>query len=245
MAVAAAPRVVLLEDTFVFDASLPLSVYVKNRMWNWIYLFSTVGLCIVGCGKTAGVPAKVGQAQQRDEQTKAAVPTAPSNAQRVEVEVEIDIAAVNALVPPEYKATIEFEKRAVMNWSKAGTFLIAAPKGWRVSEFNGNLVEPDDEFVSIRFMVDIGCSGYCVAKDWSRVVEERVPHGKRIKDVKSRNSRSVIAEVDAIETVVYNAKWQEGDPYFRYCEVTLYGPARALVPAMEKACENFAIIESR
>ena len=36
-----------------------------------------------------------------------------------------------------------------------------------------------------------------------------------------------------------------GDPYFRYCEVTLYGPARALVPAMEKACKDFAIIESR
>lgn len=212
-------------------------------MWNWVYLFSTAGLCIVGCGNTKATVAKVGQAQQRRQMVNAAALIVPSNAPRVEV--EIDIAAVNALVPPEYKATIEFEKRAVMSWDKGETFLIAAPKGWQVSEFSGNLKEPDEEFVSIKFKVDVGCSGDCVPKDWSRTIEERLPHGKRFKDVKSRNSRSVVAEVDANETVVYNAKWQEGDPSFWYCEVTLYGPALALVPAMEKACENFAIIESR
>lgn len=160
----------------------------------------------------------------------------------------LDVAAVNALVPASLKDKVTFEKRDIVD--KRGrhsrTYTLAAPKGWKQDMDSFASLKPDKDMgFMTKFDVGSNCDGDCVAKDWSATIEKVYASylkGKPLKDVKGKNSRTIIAESGDL-TVVLVASWEDGAKEYSSCGATLEKEVKELAPAVEKACESVTVSE--
>lgn len=182
---------------------------------------------------------------------------------KLKVEITADhIAAVNALVPPEWKDKIAFEAGVIKDTSgrSTETYRLAMPSGWKPKPgpLPGQVVPSDaDDFnrsaalgggiATMRTSSD--CGGQCTAKDWAKLVDERyfkkfttATTGKVTKDAATETSRTLVYEraadagsVDG-EVNILTTWWKKGGSQHFICEAQLAGAAVALAPAFEKAC---------
>ena len=159
----------------------------------------------------------------------------------------LDVAAVNALVPASLKDKVVFEKRDIVE--KRGrhnrTYTVAAPKGWKQDMDSFASLKPDKEGMGFMtsFKVGTNCDGECTSKDWAATVEHVYASylkGKVLKDVKGRNSRTIIAEAGD-DTAVVVATWEDGAKEYSDCGATLEKEVKDLAPAIEKACESVSV----
>ncbi|CAN5920185.1 hypothetical protein BH11MYX3_BH11MYX3_08280 [soil metagenome] len=171
------------------------------------------------------------------------VSVAACGGKKKEADKPLDVAAVNALVPASLKDKIVFEKREIVE--KRGrhsrTYTVAAPKGWKQEMDSFASLKPDKDMgFMTRFEVGSNCDGTCEEKDWSATIEkvyESYLKGKPLKDVKGKNSRTIIAESGDLTAVVV-ASWEDGAREYWSCGATLEKEIKELAPAVEKACES-------
>jgi len=161
----------------------------------------------------------------------------------------LDVAAVNALVPASLKDKVTFEKRdiAEKRGRHSKTYTLAAPKGWKQDMDSFASLKPDKDGMGFMtsFKVGTNCDGDCKAKDWAATVEkvyDSYLKGKVIKDVKGKNSRTIIAESGDMTAVVV-ASWEDGASEYSDCGATLEKEVKDLAPAVEKACESVTVSE--
>ena len=188
-------------------------------------------------------------------------PSKDSGKLKVDITAE-HVAAVNALVPPEWKDKIVFEAGVIKDKSgrTTETYRLAVPGGWkpRPGPIAGVIVPADaDDFnrsatldgaiATMRASSD--CGGECTAKDWAVVVDDRyykkfttATTGKVTKDDKTETGRTMVFEraadagsVDG-EINILTTWWKKGGSQHYICEAQLAGAAVALAPAFEKAC---------
>ena len=165
------------------------------------------------------------------------------------------LAAVTAAIPPELKGKIEFEIGTVeISMSKRNTksLKLVKPKGWKAGFMPGSL-EPADSAALGKTTLDVGsnCDGVCENKDWDKVSDKvnftplvAGGKGKVLKDVKGKNTRTVVFEHEpsessfAIATTIMTAWWDpDGEKYFT-CRAELGTPAKGLADAFEKVCSK-------
>jgi len=188
-------------------------------------------------------------------------PSKDSGKLKVEITAE-HVAAVNALVPPEWKDKVAFEAGIVKDTSgrTTETYRLAVPSGWKPKPgpLPGQIVPADaDDFnrsamlggtiATMRTSSD--CGGECTAKDWAKVVDDRyykkfttATTGKVTKDDKTATSRTLVFEraadagsIDG-EINILTTWWKQGGSQYFICEAQLAGATVALAPAFEKAC---------
>jgi len=171
------------------------------------------------------------------------------------------VAAVNALIPAEWKGKLEFELGEVID--KRGrnhdTYRLALPRGWKPAFMPGSLQPADaDDFgrsaalgavMSIR--VGSNCNGECKPKDWAAEVD-RVYYqqfttgkaaGKVVEDTKRPTGRTLVFSRDesvepgmGSEVNILTTWWKAGGSQHFICEAKLQDAAVALAPAFEQAC---------
>lgn len=175
-----------------------------------------------------------------------------------------DVAAVNAAIPSELKGKIEFEIGTVeigLGKRSKKKLRLVMPKGWKPGFMAGEL-EPADagNFGSPtlgKTSLELGsnCDGVCEAKDWAAVSDKvvfahlaagKAGNGKVIKDVKGKNTRTMVFEHAVAETfadkdvaiTVVTAWWiPDGEKYFT-CRAELGTPVKGLAAAFELACSK-------
>ena len=156
----------------------------------------------------------------------------------------IDAAAVNALVPTELKAKLVFDKTDVvqqMGKSKATTFTLAAPKGWKQDDtMFAKLHGGSDAGFMTSVDVASDCNGSCEPKDWAaaadKVLFNQFKDAAVVKNETTPTSRLLIATRDTTTFVAY-AWWVNGAKRYHYCMATLEEPVAAAAPAFAKACQ--------
>jgi hypothetical protein len=160
--------------------------------------------------------------------------------------VAIDVAAVNALVPPGLKDRLVFEKRdlVIERGKHRTTFTVAAPAGWaQDSKLFAHLRSNDK---ASRLEVGSNCDGECTPKPWEAIAE-RVnfaprARGKVTKDERAPGRRTMIADGDTGGgTVVVTAWWTDGDRSYHTCTASLDDTLKDAAPAFDKACQSVAI----
>jgi hypothetical protein len=166
-------------------------------------------------------------------------------------EVTIDVAAVNALVPPALKDRLVFDKRdlVIERGKHKTTYTIAAPRNWPQDSKRFAHMKPDDKagFVA-RFEIGSNCDGECSPKPWEAIAD-RVNFAPRAqghvqKDDRAPGRRTMIAQVDgngATKTEVVVAWWIDGDKSYHTCTASLDEALQDAAPAFEKACQAVAI----
>jgi len=160
----------------------------------------------------------------------------------------LDVAGVNALVPASLKDKVTFEKTEIKEerGRHSKTYTVAAPKGWKQEMKGFASLKPDKDMgFMTSFKVGTNCDGECVSKDWGATVEKVYASylkGKVIKDVKGKNSRTIIAEVSDTTAVVV-ATWEDGAKEYSDCGATLEKEVKDLAPAIEKACESVTVTD--
>jgi hypothetical protein len=175
---------------------------------------------------------------------------------------DADLAAVNAAVPADMKGKIEFEIGVVTEEKGRNPtkYKMVRPKGWKPGFMPGSLEPADGDkgFGSPtlgKTSMDVGsnCDGRCEEKDWAKVsdkvnfasfVDGKRGEGKVVKDVKGKNTRTLVfehklsenwPEKDVAFTIV-TAWWTDGGEKYFVCDVELGAPAKGLVDAFEKVC---------
>lgn len=172
------------------------------------------------------------------------------------------VAAVNALVPAEWKDKIQFSAGVIKDKSgrTTETYRLAVPDGWKPKKdghLAGQIVPADaDDFdrsaalgamATMRASSD--CGGECTSKDWAAIVDDRVykrfttaTTGKITKDDKTATGRTLVYERAADagspdgEINILTTWWKQGGSQYFICEAQLAGATVALAPAFEKAC---------
>ncbi len=165
--------------------------------------------------------------------------------------VEIDVAAINALVPAALKDKIVFEKRdlVIERGHDKTTYTMAVPKNWvQDSKMWANLKADDKGGFFTTMKVGNDCDGECKVKEWEQIADKNyfLPRskGKVLKDDKApqgkSGKRTMIAEVDsggAKLTEVVVAWWTEGDSNYHTCVASLDEAVKDAAPAFDKACQ--------
>jgi hypothetical protein len=185
-----------------------------------------LAVSLVACGKSSDKPAGKAEAPQ---------PT-------------IDVAAVNALVPADLKAKLEFAKTDVVEprGRHTTTYTLAAPKGWKADTNGFAKLKPVED---LGFFTDVmlgsNCDGSCEPKDWAKVADKvnfaQFDKDKVIKNETSPTSRLLIAERDGKTTFVVYAWWVAGAKRYHSCMATLDEPVKSAGEAFAKACQAVAI----
>lgn len=171
----------------------------------------------------------------------------PGGAMAARPPVTIDVAAVNALVPPALRDRLVFEKRdlVIERGKRTTTYTVAAPAGWvQDSKMFAHLKTTDR---TSRFEVGANCDGECAPKPWEAIAD-RVnfaprARGKVTKDDRAPGRRAMIAGVDAPGggTVVVTAWWADGDRSYHTCTASLDASLEGAAPAFDKACQAVAV----
>jgi hypothetical protein len=166
------------------------------------------------------------------------------------------VAAVNALVPAELRAKIEFELQTIVDSQgrrTADTYKVAAPKGWKPAFLPASLQPADaDDFgrspafggAVLSFRVGSNCNGECTTKDWATEVEiafyrkftDGTASGKVVRDDRHATGRTLVFRQDDGEINLMTTWWKQGGSQHFICEARLDAAAAALAPAFEKAC---------
>ena len=155
----------------------------------------------------------------------------------------IDLAGVNALVPPELKDKLVFEQQDVIEDRRHPvTYTLAAPKGWKQGMKGFAKLKGDDW---AGFITELGvgsnCDGSCEPKDWNNVADKVEfsqfdNRGKVIKNEVTPTSRLLIVDVDD-KTYVRYAWWTDAASRYHTCSATLEAPVKAAAPAFAKAAQ--------
>jgi hypothetical protein len=165
--------------------------------------------------------------------------------------VAIDVAAVNALVPPALRDRLVFERRelAVERGAHRASYALAAPRDWvQSSKLFAHLRPAGATARAPRFEVGDNCDGPCTAKPWE-VIADRVnfaplARGVVRKDDHVAGRRTMIAELaeaGATTTHVVVAWWSQGEHRYHVCTAILDGALADAAPAFDKACQAVAI----
>jgi len=171
----------------------------------------------------------------------------PSGTTRA-ADVNIDVAAVNALVPADLKSKLEFEKREiVLERGSKTTYTLAGPKGWtQTSKMFGNLEPGTGAGMFNKLGVGSNCDGACTPKDWEKVSDkvnfQPLAKGKIVKDEKTKGRRVMIVEggsATAVNLIV--AWWEDGASKYWTCTAQLEDDLKAAMPAFEKACQAVGV----
>jgi hypothetical protein len=165
--------------------------------------------------------------------------------------VEIDVAAVNALVPATLKDRLVFERRelAVDRGGHKASYTLAAPTGWvQTSKLFAHVRPPGTGVREPRLEVGDNCDGPCTAKPWEVIVDRvnfaPIARGTVRKDDHVANRRTMIAEVaagGATTTHVVVAWWNDGEPRYHVCSAILDDAFKDAAAAFDKACQAVAI----
>ena len=163
--------------------------------------------------------------------------------------VMIDVAAVNALVPPALRAALVFEQRALVieRGQHTTTYTMAAPRGWPQTSTRFAHLQGDPGTVT-RLEVGSSCDGECTPRPWAAVAD-RVnfaprAKGKVRKDDQGPARRTMIADVErggARTTDVVTAWWTDGASRYHTCIAWLGAALQDAAPAFERACQTVAI----
>ena len=158
--------------------------------------------------------------------------------------VAIDVAPINALVPPPAKDKLVFEQRSLA--IDHTTYTFAAPKAWTQEGKLFAHLKGDGS----RFEVGANCDGECVPKDWAAIADKVnfAPRakGKVLKDDKDPNRRTMIAEVSIggqESTDVVVVWWTDGAKRYYQCTATLDEAISNAAAAFEKACQAVVVEE--
>lgn len=159
---------------------------------------------------------------------------------------QIDVDAVNALVPAELRSELVFKKgELVGDGLRSGKirYTLATPVDWQPG-YDGYamLVHPDhDRFKFTHLVVGHNCDGFCQPKDWNAVIDEVYAYylrGHVMRDVRGATSRKLIAqEPSGRATIVLDAHWKSGDDHYDSCDATLEYELQPAAEAFAKACE--------
>lgn len=171
-----------------------------------------------------------------------------SKSQPSEPAVAIDLAAVNALVPADLKAKLDFEKTDVVEdhgKSSKVTFTVAAPKGWKQdSTMFATLKGGDPVGFMTQMHLASDCNGTCEPKDWAKAADhvlfDQFKDASVTKNETTPTSRLLIASRDKTAFVAY-AWWTSTGSRYHYCLATLEEPVAAAAPAFAKACQAVGI----
>jgi hypothetical protein len=182
---------------------------------------------------------------------------------KVKVEIPADhVAAINAMIPAEWKDKITFEIGSIVDTMgrHKDTYRLAMPAGWKPKEgpIRGRVAPPDaDAFgrsaalgAVAELRVGSNCNGECTNKDWAAEVDRAFYQkftdgsavGKITKDDKRETGRTLVFERAAEagspdgEINILTTWWKKGGNQHFICEAKLAGAAVALAPAFEKAC---------
>jgi len=166
---------------------------------------------------------------------------------------EIDVAAINALVPATLQPTLVFDKRdvSVERGPRKTTYTLAAPRGWEQrGGVRMELVTTDRIGAQVRLVASSSCDGECKPRPWEPIVD-RVhfaprAKGKVLKDEKAPGRRTMIAEGQrsgVAITYVTVAWWTDGGNSYHYCVASLTDAFKAAAPAFEKACQAVTIAD--
>jgi hypothetical protein len=187
-------------------------------------------------------------------------PKTDSGKAKIDIPAE-HVAAVNALIPPEWKDKVTFEVGTIVDTrgKSKDTYRLALPAGWtpRDGTLPGTMGPPDaDDFgrsaalgAQAQIRVSFDCGGQCTSKDWAAEVDKSYYQkfttatvGKVTKDDKRATGRTMVYERAANagsadgEVNIITTWWKAGGSQHFICEAKLAGSAVALAPAFEKAC---------
>jgi hypothetical protein len=120
------------------------------------------------------------------------------------------VAAVNALVPPAWTATLVFEVGTLVDkrGPEVETYRFAKPRGWVPGFLPGSVKPADaDDFgrsaqlaANLQMRIGTNCDGECIAKDWDEVAD-RVYYktftsgarkGKVASDTRTKTGRTLV-----------------------------------------------------
>ena len=118
--------------------------------------------------------------------------------------------AVNALVPPAWKAELVFEVGTIVDrrGPEVETYRFAKPRGWIPAFLPGSIKPADaDDFgrseklaANMQMRIGTNCDGECLAKDWDEVADRLyykqftngTRKGKVLRDTRSKTGRTMV-----------------------------------------------------
>jgi len=157
--------------------------------------------------------------------------------------VEVDAAAVNALVPEALKPKLVFEKRVMTldQGKHSPTFTFAAPKDWNQRSKMFGALEPASGGFGTEMKVGPNCDGACEPKDWAAISDKvhfaPLAKAKIIKEDKAAKGRRMLIAEEGDFTHVIVVWWTDGAPEYFSCTAKLSSELKDAVPAFEKACQ--------
>jgi hypothetical protein len=213
------------------DAGVGCTRHCRRTALGWAALATAIALA--ACG--------------RSDDRNGAAPASGSD-QPVAI---VDVAAVNALVPPSLTDRLVFEKRdlVIERGKRKTTYTLAAPRDWaQRSKMFAHLRADDKAAPFTRLEVGSSCDGECSPKAWQPIVD-RVSFaprakGKVLKDERGPGRRTMIAVVDsagATMTEIVVAWWTDGARSYHTCTASLGEAFKEAAAAFDRACQAVAI----
>ena len=173
---------------------------------------------------------------------------------------EIDVGAINALVPANHRYKLEFQVRTIALPGKHGlVFELAVPKGWRNN--NGELVPNKDIFgPGTSTSISSSCTPEgktapdhladdwlpCTAQNWEEIVDRKIASDylQVIRNDKEPRRRTIvytggISNPDDLGIAVM--WWTDGAKEYFTCSAALAALARDDLPAFEQACRSAVV----
>jgi hypothetical protein len=157
----------------------------------------------------------------------------------------IDVAAVNALVPPALRDAVVFEQRQIASIMGAHDphYTLAAPRGWAIPSTKWARFKSDE---GSALELHVGAEGGFHAQDWAKVSERDFPPveaGERVvKDERAAGHRTRIVATDE-RVRITTAWWIDGADRYHTCIARLAGALVDAAPAFERACAAVGVVE--
>jgi hypothetical protein len=157
----------------------------------------------------------------------------------------IDVAAVNALVPPALRGQLVFERREIASILGAHDphYTLAAPKGWAIPSTKWARFKSDDD--SSLMELHVGAPDGFHPQDWATVSDRDfrpLEDGERVvKDERAPGHRTRIVATEGHVRITI-AWWIDGADRYNTCGAWLAGALVDAAPAFERACLAVGVV---
>jgi hypothetical protein len=155
----------------------------------------------------------------------------------------VDVAAVNALVPEKLKYRLVFEPRElVAGQHRHVTYTVPVPKLWRSDDVGGAVAADKTIDGDSSIFLSSSCDApSCTAEDWNGAIDRKIKESnvEVVRDEHGDHRRVVVAKPllvqDDVESItVY--WWRDNATEYHSCQVRLAAALKEVAAAFEKAC---------